>query len=350
MTILLLIVFLTLFISAQCSIYEATLYSTRIGSLEAEKSKKKKIALHMIRIKKDIGIFISAILILNTLANTAGATIAGMYASKVLGSSMVPLFSIVFTLAILFFAEIIPKTIGALYWRKIWPFVVYPLNIMKMFLYPLIKVTQKVTDFITRGQKAPSITEEEILGAIRLGSKEGEISEWESILVHNVIDLENKQVREIMTPRTVVFSLDANMPAKEAMKIAGEKGFTRILIYLEDKENIVGYVIIHDLGLASLKSDSAAKLSSLAKPISFEADTENCLTLLTKFLKRRQQIAVIEDEYGGLSGLVTLEDLLETVLGAEIVDEKDVAVDMQKLARERRKNRDQKKEKDDAKS
>jgi CBS domain containing-hemolysin-like protein len=330
-------------------LYEATLYSTRIGTLEAAKSKHKtkKAALKMINIKRDLSIYIAAILILNTIANTAGATVAGMYAHKVLGTTLVPVFSIVFTLAILFIAEIIPKTAGAVHWRKLWPLIIFPLYIMKTSLYPLIRVTQKLTDFLTRGYTAPSITEEDILGAIRLGSKEGEISEWESLVVHNLINLENKRVREIMTPRTVMFTLDANMTVKEALKVAGEKGVTRIPIYLDDKENIVGYVMIHDLGSAMAITDPDTKISSLAKPISFEPESENCLTLLTKYLKKRRQIAVVEDEFGGVSGLITLEDLLETVLGTEIVDEKDLVDDLQKLARERRPKRSLSEEKNE---
>ena len=153
MTVLILVVFLTIFISAQCSLYEATLYSTRLGTLEAAKLKArtKKLALMMIQMKKQISVPIAAILILNTIANTAGATIAGMYAHKTLGTALVPVFSVVFTLAILFLAEIIPKTMGAVYWRTLWPVIVWPLTAMKYPLYPIIWVTEKFSEFLTRG-------------------------------------------------------------------------------------------------------------------------------------------------------------------------------------------------------
>jgi CBS domain containing-hemolysin-like protein len=339
MAVLLVVVFLTIFISAQCSLYEATLYSTRLGTLEAAKSKSKtrQMARKMIQLKKQISEPIAAILILNTIANTAGATLAGMYAHKTLGVGLVPIFSIALTLAILFFAEIIPKTMGVVYWRTLWPVIVWPLTIIKYPLYPLIWITEKLSSFLTRGHPTAPMTEEDILGAIRLGAKEGEISQWESLMVHNIIKLENTEVREVMTPRKVMLSLDTNMTVEEALKAAGPKGITRIPVYREDNENIEGYVMIHELGSARALSEPNTPLSAIVKPISFVAETTNCLTLLNRFLKKRSHIAIVEDEYGSIAGLVTLEDLLETVLGAEIVDETDKVVDLQKLARQRKK-------------
>jgi CBS domain containing-hemolysin-like protein len=156
-------------------------------------------------------------------------------------------------------------------------------------------------------------------------------------MVHNIIKLENTEVREIMTPRKVVFSLDTSMTVEEALKAAGTKGLTRIPVYREDKENIEGYVMMHELGSARALGEPKTPLAAIVKPISFVAQTTNCLTLLNSFLKKRSHIAIIEDEYGSVAGLVTLEDLLETVLGAEIVDETDTVVDLQKLARKRKK-------------
>jgi CBS domain containing-hemolysin-like protein len=344
MFILLLVVFLTIFISAQCSLYEATLYSTRMGSLEAAKTKAKTkgLARRMILMKRQISQPLAAILILNTVANTAGATIAGMYAHKALGAGLVPLFSILFTLGILCFSEIIPKILGAVHWRALWPFIVWPLSLMKYGLYPFILVTEKFTMWLTHGRQTSPITEEDILGVVRLGAKEGEISDWESLMVHNIISLENKRVEEIMTPRTVIFSLDAETPVAEALDSAGKKGFTRIPLYQEDRENITGYVIIHDLGSAKTLSEPKTTLASLAKPIASVPETMNCLTLLNAFLKKRRHIAVVKDEYGGVAGLVTLEDLLEVMLGTEIVDERDTVVDLQELARKEGKKRSKK--------
>ncbi len=344
MLVLIVVVVLTIFISAQCSLYEAVLYSTRLGTLESEKTegteKHRAKAARMIRMKSHISMPLSSILILNTIANTAGATIAGMYASKALGDNMVPLFSICFTLAILFAAEIIPKTVGALYWRTLWPHIIWPLTLMKYMLYPFILLIQYLSSALTRQDETVSpVTEEDILGTIRLGARGGEISQWESRMLHNIINLETKTVEEIMTPRTVMFTLDESMPVQEASELASEQGFTRIPVYRGDRENIVGYVVIHDLSSANVLSKPETPLAKLVKPIQFVRETENCLVLLTHFLTERRHIAMIGDEYGGVNGLVTLEDVLETVLGTEIVDENDSVVDLQKMARNRMKKR-----------
>jgi len=170
MTILILVVLITIIVSANCSLYEAVLYSTRMGTLESAKTRERrpKIAQLFIQMKKNISEPLAAILILNTIANTAGATIAGMYAAQELGSEWVLVFSILFTLAILFLSEIIPKTIGAILWRSLWPFIVYPLKLMKYSLYPAIYITRKITDLLTRNQKMDTITEDEILALIHL--------------------------------------------------------------------------------------------------------------------------------------------------------------------------------------
>jgi len=201
-------------------------------------------------------------------------------------------------------------------------------------LYPAVIVTQKFSNLLTRGHKAPSVTEEEILAAVRLGALEGQITPGESVLVHNIISLEDKQIREIMTPRTVIFSLDTDMSVGEAIKAVDRKGFTRIPVYEKDSENITGYIIIHDLFSAKTLSDPDAPIKAIAKPITFVPETKNALALLTIFLKQRRHITVAVDEYGGIAGLVTLEDLIETVLGDEIVDETDVVVDLQERARQ----------------
>jgi len=338
MTLLILVVFFTLSISGICSLFEAILYSTRIGTLEVAKTKGDKggLASRFLNMKKHISAPISSILILNTIANTAGATIAGMYAAKFLGESWVLYFSIALTLSILFFSEIIPKTIGAVHWRSLWSFIVIPLSLIKLILHPLVFITQKLSNFITSGQPPITITEDEILAAARMGAREGEISDQEHMIIDNLINLENKTVREIMTPRTVVFSLTSNMSIPDALKLASQKGFTRIPVYEEDKEKIIGYVRIHDLTSAKHLENPKLKLKDIVRHISFVPEMINCFNLLNDFLWHRKHIAIVVDEYGGLAGVVTLEDLLETMLGQEIVDEHDYAIDLQEVARKRK--------------
>ena len=340
MGILLLVVFLTLGISGLCSLFEATLYSTRMGALEAASTggSLSHLAKRFINMKRQIDVPIASILILNTIANTAGATIAGMYAADILAPQFAVPFSILFTLGILFLSEILPKTLGAVYWRRTWPLIVWPLTMIRYALQPALVITQAFTRLLTRGQSIPPVTEDEIIAMARLGEQSGEISPEESGMVRNIIELENKHVREIMTPRPVIFSLDAKMTVAEALPQVNATGFTRIPIYEEDREHIVGYVVFQDLSAARTSNLADTPLSDIAKSISFISETVNCLTLLTTFLKFRRHIAIVSDEYGGVAGLVTLEDLIETLLGAEIVDETDRVVDLQQSARQHRQN------------
>jgi CBS domain containing-hemolysin-like protein len=207
---------------------------------------------------------------------------------------------------------------------------------MKYTLYPAIVVTQAFSGLFHRSQSAPSVTEDEILAIVRLGATAGEITLDESKLVHNIISLENIPVRSIMTPRTVIMSLDAEMTIKEAREAIDGKGLTRFPIYEGDRENIIGYVLSHDLLSLKKVRDESSSLKNLAKQISFVPQTMDSLTLLTKCLSKRVHIFIVIDEFGGVAGLVTLEDVLETILGHEIVDETDREVDLQELARRRR--------------
>jgi CBS domain containing-hemolysin-like protein len=341
MTLLIVVVVLTLCISGLCSLFEATLYSTRTGVLEAAKSHPTtgRLARRFLTMKQHIDAPIAAILILNTMANTAGATLAGMFAAHVFGTTLVVIFSVVFTLAILLLSEIVPKTLGVVYWRSLWSHIVWPLTAMTTLLYPAIYISQKLTRLLTAGHTGTPVTEEEILAMTRLGATVGEISAQESAMVHNIIHLETRQVREIMTPRPVVFTLHADLTVAEALPLVTQQGFTRVPIYEQTREHIVGYVTLHDLSSAHTLRQPEAQIKTIAKPISFVPETVNCLALLTTFLQQRWHIAVVVDEYGGVAGLVTLEDLIETILGTEIVDEADRVVDLRHRAQQLKRQR-----------
>lgn len=335
MTGLITVVVLTLFISAYCSLFEATLLSTRSGALEAAKATGpwSAMAERFMVLKEDISKPIAAILILNTISHTIGATMAGVYGVEVLGQALMPAFSITFTLAILIFTEILPKTVGVVYWRGIWPYTVWPLRVMIYALYPVIWITEWMSSLITRSKRGPAITEEEILAVVRLGQKEGEITEGESRLLHNIIQLEDKPVKNIMTPRTVIASIEESTTIGEAVVHLKNQGFTRFPIYREDRENIRGYVVIRDIYQAKIEGRDHEPINKFMKPISFVPESADSLQLLKQFLAGRHHIAIVVDEYGGVEGLVTLEDIVETVLGAEIVDEVDKIVDLQESAR-----------------
>lgn len=333
MTILITVVSLTLIISAACSLFEAVLYSTRMGTLEAGKAERRRLTNRFIEMKENIAIPISAILILNTISHTAGATLSGMYATKVLGIGLVPIFSVILTLAILFLSEILPKTIGAVYWPSLWHWMVWPITAIKTILYPAIYITEKMTKLITRDKKMFAITEAEILAMAKLGAKEGELTEQEYEMVRNIINLEDKTVKDIMTPRTMMLALHENTTVKEALKLADGKGFSRIPVYGDNIDHITGYVLMRKITSLNMMNEDNTKVKSIINKIHFFPESINCLSLLTRFLKARLQIAIISDEHGGVAGLVTLEDLIETALGTEIVDETDRIVDLQKSAR-----------------
>lgn len=336
MTALILVTLFTLGVSAMCSLYEAVLYSARIAILEAARhGRHAKLAAQMIQLKTDISAPISAILILNTIANTAGATWAGIISAQVLPAPMVPVYMGGLVLGILFLSEIIPKTIGAIYWPHLWIGIVWPIIILRWALHPLIVAIQKITHVLTRGHEAHVVTEEEILALVNLGASEGHISEEESELVQNIIGLEDQHAKDVMTPRVVMFTLSDDTPISDALEMVKPVGFSRIPLYHEHPENIIGYLLRRDL-TAAADTRTGAAVRSLAKPIEFVPESANCLGLLNRFLKRRIHIAMVTDEYGGLAGLITLEDLLETLLGSEIVDETDRVIDMQKAALSRR--------------
>jgi len=338
MTVLIIVVAFAVLVPALCALAEAVLYSTRMGTLEVARTAGKRAALaeRLIDLKRKIAVPIAAIVIMNTLGQTAGATLAGFYAAEVLDRSTIPLFSIVMTLLVLFLGDSGPKTLGAVHWRSLWPWIVWPVIITKYAFYPAVLFVHKFNDLLVGKHKSPQVTEDEILAVVRMGVSEGQITHGESMLVHNIINLEDKPVRQIMTPRTVIFSLNADMPVKDAVNAVDRKGFTRIPIYEGDSENIIGYVVIHDLLSIKTLSQPEAPIRSIAKPIVFVPATQDSLAILTTFLKTRRHIAVVVDEYGGVAGLVTLEDLIETLLGNEIVDETDRVVDLQERARQLR--------------
>jgi CBS domain containing-hemolysin-like protein len=239
-------------------------------------------------------------------------------------------------LGILFLSELIPKTVGAIYWRRLWRWIVWPLIFLRAALQPVIWVIMRFTDLLTGGRPPPVVTEEEILAMVKIGASEGHLTEEEGDMVRNIINLENRSAKDIMTPRVVAFTLDADSPVGEAIETLSTVSFSRIPVYQGHPESVVGYVLRRHL-VGSNPEDRARPLQSLAKPISFFPETANCLTLLNQFLKHRLHIAMVTDEYGGVAGLVTLEDLIETLLGYEIVDETDHVIDMQSVARMRSK-------------
>ena len=321
MTMLLVVAGVTVLISSMCSLFEATLYSTRTGSLEAERAEGKhaRLAERFIAMKANIARPTSAILILNTVANTAGATICGMYAAQVLGSVWVPAFSVGLTVAILFVGEILPKTYGATHWRDMWHLTVWPLTLMQKGFSPLIRVTQAFSGFFTGGLGVPAVTEDEIRADIHLGRKAGELSASELQLLNAVFHFDDMLARQVMVARRDVVFFDVHWSLEKCLEVAKETRHTRFPLCIGSLDEVVGLVHVKDLlGL----TDDEGILRSVARPIRHIPETLPISRLLREMQSTHQQMALVDDEFGSVVGVITMENVVEQIVG-DVQDEFD---------------------------
>ena len=322
MTVLFVVAALTVLVSALCSLFEATLYSTRMGVLEAEGAEGRHAALanRFIAMKSNIAKPTSAILILNTIANTAGATVCGMYAATLLGANWVPLFSVGLTVGILFIGEILPKTYGATHWRTIWPSIVWPLDLMQRGLAPAISITQGFANFFSGSRGTPAITADEIQANIRLGRKAGELSSSELQLLNAVFHFDDMLVRQVMMPRRDVVFLDPQWPLERCFDVVKESRHTRFPLCMGSLDEAIG--LIHVKDLLGTPASEDLDLRSIARPLRHVPGTMPISRLLREMQSIRQHMALVDDEYGSVVGVVTLENLVEQIVGA-VQDEFD---------------------------
>ncbi len=322
MNLLFTVVAFTLILSACCSLFEATLYSTRIASLEASKAQGRHArgAEAFLGLKRRIAEPTAAILILNTVANTAGATVAGMLAAQHLGPGAVPLFSAFLTLAILMLSEILPKTYGAIRWRSLWPVLVWPITGIRKVLAPAVWVTEKFSSLLTRGETAPVTTEGEILAMIQLGAQEGEVSPTELQLLTAVFRFDETTVGEIMVPRHEVVCLEAGSSVGDCLEVIQTHKHTRFPLCSGSLDNAIGVVHVKDL--LGLDASSDADLESRARPLERIPDLLPIRQVLATMQKNRSHLALVVDELGSVVGAVTLENILEQLVGA-VQDEFD---------------------------
>lgn len=334
---LVLAVSLATFISAFCSVSEAVFYSfswSRIEKLRREGHKSGKV---LSKLRSNIEKPITAILTLNTVAHTAGASIAGAAWSSVYGPETLPWFALGFTIVILVLSEILPKTIGVEYNDKLGPILAAPINWMVLFFAPVIWVCGFLARSVSSGNGEPKTTEEDIRAMVSLTRKSGAIKQYEALSIANILSLDDKVVEQIMTPRTVVFSLPADMTVAEAHAKYSSWPHSRIPVYEgDDPEDVVGVIYRRSVFEALANGQHEVTLEDLMKPVRFVLENISLDKLLVKFLESRMHLFVVLDEYGGMAGVVTLEDVMEEILGSEIVDETDQVVDMRELARIRR--------------
>jgi len=336
MTELVLAVGFAIFISAGCSLFEAVLYSVPMRHIEALDQAGKTSGKIFKKMRLNVERPITAILSLNTIANTAGAAVAGSAAAAVFGHEWLGYFAGFFTLAILIFSEIIPKTAGVVYGRNLLSPVAYCLKALVSLMAPAIWLSSLVTRLIARDKTEDAVTAKEIRAMARLSLRTGGIKPYQEKIIERILTLQNKKVKDVMTPRTVVFSLSEHLTLEEASGNVQKWEHSRFPVYDEDMEDVVGVVLTKELFIALRDEKQDVHLTELMRPAHFVAETAALNSVLMEFLGSRQQLFIVLDEYGGLSGLISLEDILEEILGREIVDESDIVMDKRALARQRR--------------
>ena len=336
MTSLMLVVGAVLLTSAMCSLFEAVLYAVPKSHVELLKRSGRPAGRTLFQLREKVDRPISAILSLNTIANTGGGAVAGAMAVDALGSSRLGYFSAAFTLAILLFAEVIPKTVGVVYARPLSAWIARPLQWLVVLFRPLITLTQFATNLVWSGHQEHRVSDEEVLTLVGSGLRTGDFKPHEAEIIANVLALERTIVKDVLTPRTVVFSLDASTPVKDAAQNSALTKHTRVPVYDGDPEDVVGLVHRMDILMATARDRADATIEQLMRPIDFVVETTPLDQLLRMFLERRRHMVAVIDEFGGCAGIVTLEDVLEELIGHEIVDESDQITDLRAYAHQRR--------------
>jgi CBS domain containing-hemolysin-like protein len=340
LTLLLLFVVFALGVSFLCSLLEAALLSVRMATLSERRAAGSRGAGHLLELKRHrVDDAISAILILNTISNTLGATLAGAQAATVFGSAWIGLFSGVLTFLILVVSEIIPKTLGAVYARSLASPVGWILTGLTRLMAPALVLSRALTRLLTPGKRA-AYSRGELAAVIETAARDGALSEEESSLLANLLRTKDLQVEDVMTPRTVMFTMADEATVDDLLSEPEAEAFSRFPLYQGDPDNVVGYVLQRDVMKAVAGGDGRdRKLASFAREIRFIPELISVGQALQQFLARRETIAMVTYEHGGVAGLVTLEDLTETMLGTEIVDEFDRIVDLRQKALELRDRR-----------
>lgn len=341
MTLLVVFVLLAIGVSFLCSILEAVLLSITPSYVEALEQERPAVAKELRHLRADIERPLAAILSLNTIAHTVGATGAGAQAAEVFDDFGVGVFSALLTLGILILSEIIPKTLGATHWRALTPFTVRTLPLLIVAQLPLVWMSQAITRFLTSGKGSVEVSREEIAALANAAHREGVVQEDETRVVTNLFQLPHVKAREVMTPRTMIEHVSATATVNET--VLGRAAFvhSRLPATGDTIDDVRGFVLVRELLVAALNEQGERQVSEFVRELPRVTEKMDLDALLDLLLERDAHIALVEDDYGGTAGVVTMEDVLETLLGSEIVDEHDEAADLRKVARlraiERRK-------------
>ena len=327
------IMLISIGLSALCYTLEATLLSTPLSYITGLEEQGVKGAKRLKRLKQNSDRPISAILCLNTIANTVGASIVGSLVYEVYGDALVGIFSTLFTLAILIFSEIIPKTIGTSYWRSLALPASVIINAMIFISFPLVWVLEKMQRLISSRSTQVSVSREDISAMVSVATEEDVIEKEEKKMIQNLLKLDEVTAHEIMTPSAVVEMAEADMTIREFYQ--SDNTHSRILVYDPDNdEYVMGYVLRQTVLEKMAEDRFDMSLKEIIRPILTFSEEDSVSDIWERLLEKKEHISVIIDEYGSMRGIVTMEDVIETMLGQEIVDETDEVVDMQEYAKE----------------
>lgn len=339
MDLLILYFTLAVVISFICSVLESVLLSVNMAYISVLEKDRPRTGALLRAQKININKSIASILILNTIANTLGAAAVGAQAESLYGAGAVFYVSIVLTFAILFFSEIIPKTIGATHWKSLAPIAAYGIRFFVWITYPIILMTLFVTNRINKDDEHMSLTKAELIESTLMSEDEGVLDEKESDVIENILLLDRIKVQEILTPRTVVFGLDGNRTIKDIVESEEDIfKFSRVPVYDGNIENITGMVMTKKIFKEALTDDNAA-LKSIQKVIFKVNENIPVSMALDLFIKKKEHMFLVLDSYDQTEGIVTLEDCVETILGVEIVDESDSDADMREVAKHKMRMR-----------
>jgi CBS domain containing-hemolysin-like protein len=319
--------------SFMCSVAESVFLSISIPFIKSVEKKNLKMGKMLKNLKLNPNRPLAAILSLNTIAHTVGAAGAGAQAAIVFGDKYIGLISAVLTFLILVFSEIIPKTIGTVYWRQLSTVTAYFIKYLTFILYPFVLLSEFVTRSFSGKNKSDSISREEFVAMAETDDSENPLFPEESKILKNLFNLEFYKAEDIMTPRTVLFTLPASMQISEFKHKHMDAPHSRIPIYIKNQDNIVGFVLKTDILTALVKNKTDNILEDFKREIKVYPENVSLIDLYNYMEKSKKHIVLIVDEYGGTTGIVTMEDVLETLIGSEIIDEEDKDVDMRAVAR-----------------
>ncbi len=332
---LVLYIVLALSVSFTCSLCEAALFSTSQSYIELLVQRGSAVGLLLRQQKDNVDRPIAAILTLNTIAHTAGAAGAGAEAILLLGNELVGIITVVLTLLILVLSEIIPKTLGALYWKPLSPVVAYVVQGMIIITYPAVWAFERLTRLMTPREKAPTVSRSELVVLAGISSGEGALEKSEHTILRNLLHLSNVYVSDIMTPRTVMLALREDLTVGEVMKKHKVLPYSRIPLYTESFDDIKTFVLRSEVLLAAAQDQDNVPLKAFARPLDSIPESMTVDTVLAEFTNRQQHVFLVFDEYGGTMGIITMEDAIESLIGVEITDESDLVADLRQLAQQR---------------